>query len=389
MEEKDRMIHQKKKLMALFLLFTGIAVVCIGLVFVARFSGGREEAVNLSGSAADSQIVEGQAVTLDVDTVPILMMPAAEKGKRLYYAIAADSHLYIVSMSDEIFQHIVEDFNAETGRLYSAYRLKGIIRMIDDPVKELALSNGNRVFNPGELTVDNFSEKVGIFYVEENEVSNRAVTLYTISALVGVFFLILAFGYVVPAMVRAGKGDFGISDEKNMRQTLEKYLPYGESLTAGVYGTGLKTEIREVFGGCRIAGDQLVPDETGAVLEVSKSKYSKYDIYVGITGKYLLYSACQDEKHLYEYNNSPEPAGTAVRNIDACIPLKAVGTCFPISEIQKCTIKNERTGAVICSVTMKNGSLLEFMLPKSGGPGMPHYMEHRAAIIAGLSAGRE
>ena len=69
------------------------------------------------------------------------------------------------------------------------------------------------------------------------------VTLYKISALLGVFFLVLALGYILPAIVKVSKGEFGIFDEENMMKALKKYLPDGETLTEGIYCVGIQTEI--------------------------------------------------------------------------------------------------------------------------------------------------
>ena len=44
----------------------------------------------------------------------------------------------------------------------------------------------------------------------------------------------------------------GIFDEERMLESLKKYLPGGETLTAGIHGIGAETEIKQVFGKCRL-----------------------------------------------------------------------------------------------------------------------------------------
>lgn len=180
----------------------------------------------------------------------------------------------------------------------------------------------------------------------------------------------------------------GIFNEKTMTQALEKYLPDGESLTAGIHGVGIETHIRQVFGNCTLKGDNLIPNPSGAALEINKSKFARYDVYISITQHYLILAECEVYKHLYEFNESPELDGTDIEEIHTCIPISDIGTRFPLVQIQKCEIKKGWMGSVNCVITMKNGSSLKLMLPKRGGlgGGMPHHAEYREAIFARLSA---
>ncbi len=77
---------------------------------------------------------------------------------------------------------------------------------------------------------------------------------------------------------------------KNMLISPEKCLPTGETLTAEIHGIGAKTHIKQAFGDCALKYDCLFPDENGTPIEIGKSKYSKYDLYIGITQNYLIMS---------------------------------------------------------------------------------------------------
>ena len=180
----------------------------------------------------------------------------------------------------------------------------------------------------------------------------------------------------------------GIFDEKNMMQALEKYLPEGETLAAGVHGIGIQTEIKQVFGKCAIVGGTLVPDENGTALEVKKCKYAKYDVYIGLTQRYLILAECEVYKHYYEFNDAPELKAPP-EELGTAVPIQEIGTCFPLAEIQSCVIKNAWMGAVSCCITMNNGSFLKLMLPKRAGAGggMPLHAQYREEIIARLRAG--
>lgn len=384
MEEKERISKAKKKLTVFLLIYLSIAFVFIGLACFMMLSSKKGEALNLSELVLNGTEKEGQYVALEIDTLPILMVPVSEKDSQLYYIKDINNRVYIINLSNETFRNISGTIDLETGKLNSAYQLKGTIAAIDEQTKNMALSNGYRVFKNNELNAGTFSEYLGEFYIKENFVNQRTVTLCTIFVFLGLFFLILAFGYIVPAMIKVNKGEF-MFDEKKMKKALDKYLPDGETLAAGIHGIGTQTEIKQTFGKCIYDGEKLIPDENGTALQVTKSKFARFDVYIGITQHYLILSECEVNKHLYEFNDFPDLDETTVKEIDTCIPLEDIGTCFPLAEIQSCIIKNAWMGAVNCTLTMKNGSLIKLMLPKHGGLGMPHHTESREALIARLS----
>lgn len=173
-----------------------------------------------------------------------------------------------------------------------------------------------------------------------------------------------------------------------MKQALSKYLPEGEVLEAGIHGIGLESEIRQVFRKCICDGDKIMPNEHGITLEVSKSKYSKCDVYIGISANYLILAECDIYKHLYEFHENPDTTGVTVREVDHCIRLEDIGNCFALKEIRSCVVKNVWMGAVNCTVTLNNGSVIKLQMPKRGGVGngMSHHAEYRDRILAVLGA---
>jgi len=212
MEEKeiDKILKSQRKLgmlVALLVICLSIAIVCIGLVFYKRAENKVGETVNLSEVIANSSQKEGQYVELEIDSVPIFLASISGKEAYLYYVVDVENHIYIMTLSNETFKKITKMYDAETGKLNTTYQLKGVIKNIDDQIKELALSNSYKVFGNTKINSDNFSQYLGKIYVEEKNgtVTERAITLYKISALIGVFFLILAFGYIVPTLIKAIK----------------------------------------------------------------------------------------------------------------------------------------------------------------------------------------
>ncbi len=141
-----------------------------------------------------------------------------------------------------------------------------------------------------------------------------------------------------------------IFDEKNMIQILENCIPEGETLLAGVHGI---------------------------TLQVNKKKTSKFDVYIGITAQYLLVAECEEREYLNKFYRIADIRKTVAED---------VGTCFPLTDIESCIIKNAIMGAINCSITLKDGSFLKLQFPKRGGlgGGMPHHTEYREKIITRL-----
>ncbi len=178
----------------------------------------------------------------------------------------------------------------------------------------------------------------------------------------------------------------GIFDEAAMRQTLERYIPDGETLLAGIHAVSNQTHIEGVFGGCVCLKGRLVPREDGTTVWVKKDKHAPYDVYLGVTDSCLLIAQCEENQYHYEVGEKRDAKEDEVREVTAELAWSDLGTCFPLADISGCECKKGLVGSVKCNITMKNGSTFKLILPKLGGlgGGMPHHAEYREAIIARL-----
>lgn len=178
-----------------------------------------------------------------------------------------------------------------------------------------------------------------------------------------------------------------IFDEANMRQALEKYIPTGETLLAGIHALSLETNVTGVFGRCVRTESGLIPDENGGTIALSKKKYATYDVYLGMTQSSLVMAECERNAYSYEFEEEPDVSRADIQEVAAAMLFADMGTCFPLADIQRCEMKKGWMGSVKCVLTMKNGSFFKLLLPKRGGlgGGMPHHGEYRAAIVARLS----
>lgn len=225
-------------------------------------------------------------------------------------------------------------------------------------------------------------------------VGERTVTIVKIFVMTGILFLALAFGYLLPILIshqKRSKGEFHMSDmfdEASMRQALGRHIPDGETLLAGIHAVAKETSVSAVFAACTRTETSLVPDENGGAVALEKKKYSTYDIYIGITQHFLVMAECEQNSYYYQFDDAPAAAGGQAQNVTAPILFSDIGTCFPVTDIQSCTIKKGWMGSVNCHITMKNGSYFKLMFPKMGGlgGGMPRHAQYREAIIARLAA---
>lgn len=212
-----------------------------------------------------------------------------------------------------------------------------------------------------------------------------------ILVLTGIFFLVVDFGHLLPNLLsgRNGKAntrETGILSETNMRQALEKYIPEGETLLAGIHAVSNQTVIKVIFGNCARTENGLVPYENRGVI-VNKEKHAVYDVYLGITQYSLIITECERNRYYYEFEDIPGMRGENIQEVTSELLFSDIGKCFPLADIKSCEIKNGWMGSVKCFITMKNGSYFKLMFPKFGGVGggMPHHTQYREAIIARLS----
>ncbi|MCI8553589.1 MAG: hypothetical protein HFJ80_01420 [Clostridiales bacterium] len=177
-----------------------------------------------------------------------------------------------------------------------------------------------------------------------------------------------------------------IFDETSMRRALGAYIPDGETLLAGIHAIAKETNVTGVFGKCVRTENGLFPDENGGVIALNKKKYAACDIYLGLTSSSLVLAECERNAYLYQFEEEPNVSRADIQEVTAPLFFADIGTCFPLTDIQRCEIKKGWMGSVKCLLTMKNGSYFRLLLPKPGGlgGGMPHHAEYRGAIIARL-----
>ena len=178
-----------------------------------------------------------------------------------------------------------------------------------------------------------------------------------------------------------------IFSETNMITALEKYIPNGETLRAGIHAGANETSAAVVFTNCDFMHDRLIPFDKGKTIIVRKKKYSGYDVYIGITENFLVITNCEKYSYFYDISEIKNEDGVFKNDVTDDILLEDIGKVYAYTDIEKCEIKKAWLGSFKCNITMKNGDYFKLMFPKLGGlgGGMPRHAEYRAEIIERLN----
>ncbi len=112
----------------------------------------------------------------------------------------------------------------------------------------------------------------------------------------------------------------GIFDEKNMKERLEKHIPEGETLLAGIHCVNKEPHIFRYYQNSVPHEDKVyqLDDAEPKVLQVVKSKYSTDDLYIGITQNHFVFATCLDCKYLYEFDYVKDDAAYELTDIEKC-----------------------------------------------------------------------
>lgn len=178
-----------------------------------------------------------------------------------------------------------------------------------------------------------------------------------------------------------------IFDANRMKDRLGKYIPEGETLVAGIHCVNKELHIFRYYQNSVPHEDRVfkLEDVEPKILQVSKSKYSTDDLYIGITQNYFVFTTCLDRKFYYEFDYVKE--APELEHIGEFVYFRDIGHCFRLSDIVKCEFKNGIFGAVKCNLEFKDKSTFKLLLPKKAGlgSGMPDHAQYREKIIACLT----
>ena len=233
-EEINKILNPKRNLGVSFLMFfiyLGIAIVCISAPLYIYHTGTKDPKDFLE-IVSNGDEEEGQYVGFDIAYLPELLAVDPENNSNYYYAADEEDHIYIAKITDKTMEKLNDISDEATGKLNSVYHLQGFTYFIDTQLQQITLRDFTEIFGDSEVNEDNFSEYFSKVYINEGRfpVGDRTVTLYTIIALIGVFFLILALGYILPAMIKARKTLHNNELTEELRVELSRLTetPYAE-----------------------------------------------------------------------------------------------------------------------------------------------------------------
>lgn len=174
-----------------FLLITGI------LIFLGIRNNEKKlpTPVSMNELITDSKNEEDVYAYVDVNRKPYLFAVYTEDGKeedaKFYFAMDSNDYLYVLYMSTADFNRLNVDSIKET-----PIRVTGLTKHIAPDIKELAIETYNEEMEEEYLTNDNFSEYVGLIYLDMKTNPNDS-SLYYIGAFIsGLIFLIFIITYL-------------------------------------------------------------------------------------------------------------------------------------------------------------------------------------------------
>lgn len=208
-----------------------------------------------------------------------------------------------------------------------------------------------------------------------------------------IVLLILLFVVMIVVGIINKSYDSRKFNEEEMRRVLEKYVPAGEKLIAGVHGYGAEVKIMfEILGNCSFDGE-VYPAERGMAISGYKAKYAGYDVYLGITEHHFIFSECvSGNKYYYQFDKVPASREADAGEFAGSTQLEDIGKwlAFTDGDVQSCVIKSAKRNMKI-TITLKNGSYFIIEMPKDDKPvkHSPHYVEYRNAVLERLESLRK
>ncbi|MDE5711469.1 hypothetical protein [Bacteroides sp.] len=181
-----------------------------------------------------------------------------------------------------------------------------------------------------------------------------------------------------------------IFSEANMIACIESNLPEGQHFKAGIHAVVKKVKLRRFFSGVAYdpSSNLIQPLSDAPLLYVTKSKEADFDAYMGFSEDYLVIVPCEKERWYYEHVEITDPELVAdilpvAMNVESPFSASDILPVYPLSQVEKCSMKKNWIGAYVCEITFDNGDYLKVLLPPLAGlfGGMPHHKVYREAIV--------
>lgn len=231
-EEINKILKPKRKLgvsLLIFFIFLGIAIICISTPLYIYHTGTKDlkDFLEIVSNGAEE---EGEYAAFDIAYLPELLAVDPENNSNYYYVADEEYHLYIAKITDKTMEKLNDISDEATGKLNSVYQLKGFTYFIDTQLQQITLRDIAEMSGDSEVNEDNFTEYFSKVYINEGRfpVSDRAVEWFKIITLLGVFFLVLALGHLLPTIIKARKAlnNSELSEELKVELSRLTETPY-------------------------------------------------------------------------------------------------------------------------------------------------------------------
>lgn len=151
------------------------------------------EPINMNDLIVSEKLVADAYAYVDVKTKPHLFAAYKTKEKKesnkFYLVMDENNYLYIVYMNDASYQKLNIDEISQ-----KPIRIVGLTKKISGDIKNLAITSYNELMKDEYLTKENFSEYVGLVYLDTTLKEIRFdYILFSISLILTIIFLINYF----------------------------------------------------------------------------------------------------------------------------------------------------------------------------------------------------
>ncbi len=219
-EAFDKSIKRNRNLLIVGLVLLGVAII---LIYMGVKNEQKElpEPIKLSEFVEQEKNVEDVYAYIDAVTKPYLFAEYENNGKtedaKFYFVMDENNYLYVIYMTEDKYKELNVDSIEE-----ASIRVNGITKKISSDIKQYAIESYNEIMEDEYLTNDNFSEYVGLVYLDTKSSVNDSSMYYVGAFLSGFFFLIIIITYIV-IIIKNKKTLKNISHEELERISGEIY----------------------------------------------------------------------------------------------------------------------------------------------------------------------
>lgn len=169
-----------KKYIVLLIIWISLIGIALGLVVAGIYEDNKQVKFTYLNDLIleDDNILKNSY--LNVYTRPFVFAEYENESNK-FYIVKDSEYLYIVNLSDELYNTIASISDIEN----NPYRIEGYTEEISEDIKKLAIEAYNEAFEEELINEENFESYFGSIYLNTNGLHNNSSIWYIFAILVG------------------------------------------------------------------------------------------------------------------------------------------------------------------------------------------------------------